>query len=854
MIRWHAVDGDHGAVDPLRRTYRDESGPRVNPSSRGSTATSPPPSLDCTLRSTPPRSTPRSVRSVRSCSVRAPPCPCSTARRRWNSASTSPASMPSICATCRRPPPTTPSARGRAGRSGQPALVTTYCATGNSHDQYYFRRPEQMVAGTVAPPRLDLGNEDLLAPTSTRSGSPRPGSNCTRTMTGAPRYRTGENPSLELLPLVAQDIDNPAARRRALAARPNSTGRLRRRPARHLLVARGVAGADRSDRPRAVSAGACGRWKNLFRRALEEREIQHEQHPRPHRHRPLQGPGQAPPGAGREPARAARQRAGRRAFGDVRLLPVPLLRVRGLPARLLLPPAAARRLYPGHRRTSRGGYDGDYLQRSRFIAIREFGPGALIYHEGARYKVDRVQLPPDTAGELTTESAKVCGRCGYLSPEELREDTCAACNSTLGDARTGLLHLHTVFTRRRDRISSDEEERQRTGYKVEISYRFKKHEDGRDGSLRAAARAASGTALAELAYGDSATVRLTNLGYRRSVAKGDIGFWMDPVTGEWLAGSTSKQGGRGDPRGAGGSRGRRQGAAQGPCDPVRARTPGTSSSSSWRSPSTGTPRSLSSTPWSAASRRCSSWRTPSSTPRSCRLSTVRVSVCCSSRAPRAAPVCCAVFRRSRTPWPARPARPWRSPTSIRWDATGERSERNGDPCEKGCYDCLLSFGNQRHHRSIDRKLVADLLQAFASGTVEGSAVRAAARRRARRRPRRGRATPIWRARFVELADITRPPAAGPTSRSRSVEALSKPDFVYDTGLGPVAVFVDGPRPRRRRDHAARRRGRRASEGHRLGRRPAVRRRLARGLGRHRAQPVIAASTAHLRPIAQAARR
>jgi len=51
---------------------------------------------------------------------------------------------------------------GRAGRSGQPALVTTYCATGNSHDQYYFRQPWRMVAGAVAPPRLDLANEDLV--------------------------------------------------------------------------------------------------------------------------------------------------------------------------------------------------------------------------------------------------------------------------------------------------------------------------------------------------------------------------------------------------------------------------------------------------------------------------------------------------------------------------------------------------------------------------------------------------------------------------------------------------------------------------------------------------------------------
>ena len=51
---------------------------------------------------------------------------------------------------------------GRAGRSGQPALVFSYCTTGSSHDQYFFKRPENMVAGAVTPPRLDLANEDLI--------------------------------------------------------------------------------------------------------------------------------------------------------------------------------------------------------------------------------------------------------------------------------------------------------------------------------------------------------------------------------------------------------------------------------------------------------------------------------------------------------------------------------------------------------------------------------------------------------------------------------------------------------------------------------------------------------------------
>jgi hypothetical protein len=50
---------------------------------------------------------------------------------------------------------------GRAGRSGQPALVLTYCAAQSPHDQYYFRDPAAMVKGVVRAPTLDLANRDL---------------------------------------------------------------------------------------------------------------------------------------------------------------------------------------------------------------------------------------------------------------------------------------------------------------------------------------------------------------------------------------------------------------------------------------------------------------------------------------------------------------------------------------------------------------------------------------------------------------------------------------------------------------------------------------------------------------------
>jgi hypothetical protein len=51
---------------------------------------------------------------------------------------------------------------GRAGRSNQEALVIAYASIGSGYDQYFFKRQEQMVSGVVAPPKLELANQDLI--------------------------------------------------------------------------------------------------------------------------------------------------------------------------------------------------------------------------------------------------------------------------------------------------------------------------------------------------------------------------------------------------------------------------------------------------------------------------------------------------------------------------------------------------------------------------------------------------------------------------------------------------------------------------------------------------------------------
>lgn len=51
---------------------------------------------------------------------------------------------------------------GRAGRSGQAALVMVYCSNYSAHDRHYFDNSSKMISGEVTAPRMDLVNEELL--------------------------------------------------------------------------------------------------------------------------------------------------------------------------------------------------------------------------------------------------------------------------------------------------------------------------------------------------------------------------------------------------------------------------------------------------------------------------------------------------------------------------------------------------------------------------------------------------------------------------------------------------------------------------------------------------------------------
>ncbi|MCX7701057.1 MAG: DUF1998 domain-containing protein, partial [Gemmataceae bacterium] len=183
---------------------------------------------------------------------------------------------------------------------------------------------------------------------------------------------------------------------------------------------------------------------------------------------------------------------------------------------------------PGRRTRQRE----EYLSRPRFLAISEFGPRAIVYHEGSRYLINRVILPVQD-DELMTTQVKQCHQCGYLHPipDGPGPDLCQSCGASLPIPLRPLLRLQNVATKRRDKISCDEEERLRLGYEIRTGVRFA--ELGGIPIQKNACLRLGSELLATLTYGRAATIWRINLGWARRRDRNQFGFVLDKERGFW---------------------------------------------------------------------------------------------------------------------------------------------------------------------------------------------------------------------------------------------------------------------------------------------------------------------------------
>lgn len=658
---------------------------------------------------------------------------------------------------------------GRAGRAGQPSLVFTYCSAGSPHDAYFFRRPEQMVAGQVRPPRLELSNEDLVRSHVhaiwLRAADKSLGRSLSELLDVS-----GEEPSLALLPEVSDAIGSDAARTVAQASAATFLASIDLADADwytdHWLADTLVQAPLLFDR-------SCDRWRDLYRAALDMRATQNKvigdaSRSQDDRDR-----------ARRLRAEAESQLEILRGEGSESTMQSDFYSYRYFASEGFLPGYSFPRLPLSAWIPGRGGpaKRDDYLSRPRFLAISEFGPRSIVYHEGSRYLINRVLLPAARTDDnrLVLSAAKRCPECAYLHPVEgagVGVDECHRCKAPLDAATASLLRLTNVATKRRDRINSDEEERQRMGFEVRSAVAFA-GPAAQPNVHRASVSDPAGDLLG-LEYGPAATIWRINVGWRRRKANSPLGFVLDTERGYWQRNELDADD-KDDPM---------SGRTERVIPYVEDRrnvlliTPDNTLDTGEMATLAAAFKHALQVEYQLEDSELAAEALPSDAKRNVILLY------------EAAEGGAGVLRRLVREPDALPRVARQALELCHFDpATGD--DRGGapnakEPCEAACYDCLLSYGNQRDHALLDRKGIVGFLRRLAAGDVAvsdgpDSLPEHLAKLKAQAGSNLERA---WLDYLAERDYVL------PSHAQRAIPGIyARPDFQY----GPTTVvFIDGP--------------------------------------------------------------
>jgi very-short-patch-repair endonuclease len=538
---------------------------------------------------------------------------------------------------------------------------------------------------------------------------------------------------------------------------------------------------------------ACERWRQLYRAALAQREEQHR----------IAGDASRPP---RE--RQEAQRLRREAEVQLELLlqassaiQSDFYSYRYFASEGFLPGYNFPRLplsafIPGARR--RG--EDEFISRPRFLAISEFGPRSVIYHEGSKYIIHKAIMPARDGEELGAGRAKQCDRCGYLHPVATGDgpDNCERCGTPLPLPLTQLFRLQNVATKRRERINSDEEERLRQGYEIKSGFRFTEH--GGRPSHRAAEVVLDGRSIAGLTYGHGARLWRINLGWRRRANPDSKGFVIDVEKGYWSTEGSLLEDEEDNPVGA-------RHARVIPYVEDHKNCLLFEPDGSWMVEGLQALRAA-----QAHYRHLGEWALQTMLMASLKAalkSAIQVlyqledSEIAADALPErddrrlllfyeAAEGGAGVLRRL-VDEPAALAGVARQALALcHFDpdsgADLRRAPRAREDCEAACYDCLMSYSNQTDHEILDRKLLRDFLLKLAAASVE--AAPAALPRAEQLKQLRNQAGSELERQWLEVLD--RGNHRLPSRAQVFFEGCkTRPDFFYD-GDFQVAVYIDGP--------------------------------------------------------------
>ena len=353
---------------------------------------------------------------------------------------------------------------GRAGRSGQSALVFTYASKVSPHDKNYFANPVKMVAGIVQAPRIDLTNEELIR------------SHINATVLSFLNAEEFKPSLIDLIDIGGRTYKLKSDTKAKYQDVINSSfGELKN------LVLRVIANIEFKDilwyndtwletQIKTVPdklEHALLRWRKMYLDTLRQMNEAHETHISP-----VIKDAELKKLANISYMRAKDRKSllENQSDNNKNSTLSEFYTFRYLASEGFLPGYNFTRLPI---RVFLGGKDkNESISRPRFIGLKEFGPNNLIYHNGGKFKVNRV-TPNDVSLDLMEIKISKDTNYAFLGKDEGKgknQDPITGTQFTASniEIHQNLLELEEAQSENSERISCMEEVRTSEGYVTEL--------------------------------------------------------------------------------------------------------------------------------------------------------------------------------------------------------------------------------------------------------------------------------------------------------------------------------------------------------------------------------------------------
>lgn len=404
---------------------------------------------------------------------------------------------------------------GRAGRNDQPSIITTFCGIGSRrgpHDQYFYKFPERIIAGSITPPRFMLDNKKLI--------------------------RT----HLHSLILEEADVKLQAHPEKILDIEDTENERFSMTRDYKEKITQKVEEA---------SIGITEAVKEAFSREMQEFtwfdeefissvidnfvenldsafdywRLEYGNLLREVNHINIMTLKRTPKKGERFRRDAILEKLDAMRTGQKDFYTYTYLRSQGF-----MPGYG----FPTSYSTLSLSDTDDEITRDKVIALNEFAPGNTIYFSNQKYTIRRARFRKEEQMPVR-EPVLICPACAsiFLGERAINLAACPGCGKSFETHHynPNAMELPDMYGTRGERITSDEEERIRRGYN--ISHHYEKGSKVDQYVIR------GDTSSFEITYEHNGRIVAINKGTRRSEEDGqDLGFVFCNACNEWLFGGS----------------------------------------------------------------------------------------------------------------------------------------------------------------------------------------------------------------------------------------------------------------------------------------------------------------------------